>query len=75
MVLNLRATLPIWSIRFYKSALSSLVTLFLLNLSEAVDLPCTRPSRSIHFGDVSGAIPRNEFEGHDLHWILSPEKD
>ena len=40
-MLNLRATLPIWSIQFYKSSLSSLVTLFLLNLSEAVDLPGT----------------------------------
>ena len=38
LLLNLRATLPIWSIRFYKSALSSFVTLFLLNLSEVVDL-------------------------------------
>ena len=69
LLLNLRATLPIWSIRFYKSALSCFVTLFLLNLSEVIDLPCPRPVFSLTISDNS---LRSRIRGDTTQWIWGP---
>ena len=69
LLLNLRATLPIWSIRFYKSALSCFVTLFLLNLSEVIDLPCPRPVFSLTISDNS---LRSRIRGDTTQWICGP---